>query len=127
MKYGILPTTVESASVEGKNCFVFIGDKQWQSNLWKISLFTYYLKKIVSEEEEYDKALYTTTEEGVPYEEIFLSKIVTHFDEWIPEKPDFAWTHNASGFVSISMVGGFSNTPGNEIMHRRIIKGEETK
>jgi hypothetical protein len=79
---------------------IVIADKIWQSDVWKISLFTYYLKiisykdmtKLENPENRYAELLTKDMEKK------FLSKIKSNL-----EKPadNIMIAHNYSGFISI--------------------------
>ena len=87
----------------GLKGIVFVGDAVWHSNLWKQTLYTYYLKRLT----------YSKFKVGINSEEYseyyghleyfgdkLLSKVKTEFTE-IVETESFRWIHEYSGFVSI--------------------------
>jgi hypothetical protein len=77
-------------------------DPIWQSNTWKLSLFSYYLKLMCypdvtkPERPELEYAQKLTKE----IENKFLSKLNV-MEEFPPEYPGISGAHNYSGFVSI--------------------------
>jgi hypothetical protein len=81
---------------------VIEADPIWQSNSWKLSLFSYYLKlmcypdvtKPEQPESEYAQKLTKEIEEKL------LSKLNV-MEEFPPEYPSISGVHNYSGFVSI--------------------------
>jgi hypothetical protein len=81
---------------------VIEADPIWQSNTWKLSLFSYYLKLMCypdvtkPERPELEYAQKLTKE----IENKFLSKLNV-MEEFPPEYPGISGAHNYSGFVSI--------------------------
>ena len=103
-KYGLQLTQVEFVSVSPQNMatfgVVFIGDKEWQSNIWKTTIFSFSTKAALhpnflrsSFAEEYYQIL-------KPHEEKLLSKIKTEYKEFFTDG-GFDAVHVNSGFVTI--------------------------
>lgn len=100
--FGLTKTTAEEVhtadgEVEG---IVFSGDPAWGSNLWKISLFSFYLKQLPRE------IMYSDFYDGgymrilTPHEDKLWSKLTTEFRETVARE-DYENIHRNSGFVSI--------------------------
>jgi len=88
--------------VEGANLALIVeGDKNWQEDSWKISLYSFYLKKLsyssdkclLYPEKDYNKTL-TTMNEG-----LLLKNIRRETSQYMCG--DLMENHNYSGFVSI--------------------------
>lgn len=83
---------------QDKQILVIEADKVWQSSIWKISLYTFYLKLIsyesISELSNPEDKYWNTLESK---EEFLLSKIQEE-NEFV--YPDINYAHNYSGFVS---------------------------
>lgn len=107
-KYGIAPTKVDFVSVQDKMGkqygygAVFTGDNDWQSNLWKISIYSFLLKATCL-----TSFLRSRHDDIVEYgrylrenEEAFLSKVKTVFEEHFTSE-EYTYIHVYSGFVSI--------------------------
>lgn len=94
-EHGIIPTTY----IVTNKGIIFIGDKIWQSALWKITLFSFYLKSLTyskwvdGPEMEYYPIL-------KPYETTLLQKVVSEKKE-ILHSTQFCDVHLYSGFVTI--------------------------
>ena len=95
--------TIQSVILETEDplCIVLEADKAWQSNIWKISLYTFYIKlfsyktiKYIQHPEiSYTKVLTKDKEDKL------LSKITTEFEESYGINMDAV--HENSGFYSI--------------------------
>jgi hypothetical protein len=87
---------------------VVLADKVWQSAIWKISLYSFYLKCCCYADP--NAPTNGTTEAGyrkdlkVDAEEKFLKAVKENF-LWFP--PDIETAHNSSGFLSILNVGKY--------------------
>lgn len=108
-KYKISLTEVEFVSVIDKDNtsigfgVVFIGDRDWQSSLWKISIYSFLTKSVccsgfwLNKDKEdirnYQKLLRSN-------KEMLLSKIKGEYADILPDN-SFEGVHVKSGFVSI--------------------------
>jgi hypothetical protein len=103
-KYGIKMSTYYKTQDELS--IIIEADPIWQSNTWKLSLFSYYLKLMCypdvnkPEQPETQYAQKLTKE----IEEKLLSKLNV-MEEFPPEYPGISGAHNYSGFVSIISYG----------------------
>lgn len=97
---GVSPTKVFQTqdSVPG---YIFVGDKHWVNALWKVSLYSYFLKKILFNAKEYDNYI----------KEPILGKFLKKITANIPEKllsetrkgtDVYSAVHAYSGVVTIS-------------------------
>lgn len=108
-KYGISLTTFEFVDVFSSYTktfvglgVVFTGDKDWQSNLWKITLYSFLLKAACS------PRFLSSSKEGIKtyskiyrkYKDKLLPKVKTVFNE-VLDYTSFTRVHASSGFVSI--------------------------
>jgi hypothetical protein len=79
--------------------FIIEGDKVWQSNVWKISIYTFYIKlmgyKDVTKPSHPESAYLS---KYGPLEDKFLSKINLDVDDTLE---DIDMAHNYSGFYSV--------------------------
>jgi hypothetical protein len=111
---------------------VVLADKVWQSAIWKISLYSFYLKCCCyadpnnptngTMEAQYRKELKEEAEKG------FLKAINKEF-LWFP--PHIETAHNSSGFLSVLNVGKYSGrgyyTPEQEAIYRTIFPKKTKK
>lgn len=96
-KYGIpeskLYTTDDSSTL------VIEGDKVWQSNVWKISIYTFYIKLMGYKDiTQPNQPEWNYANKYNPLEEKFLSKIQLEDEDTLQ---DLDMAHNYSGFYSI--------------------------
>jgi hypothetical protein len=106
-RIGLTPTKVLQCSDKCFTGYLFIGDKAWNTCLWKLQLYTYYLKKYTFGTTEYDHALkvkigYKTAEElyWANIKENNKEKLLTFYQGF--KTATYSQTHVYSGFVSIS-------------------------
>ncbi len=110
-KYGISLTTVQFVEYRNKAPsnnrlgagVIFTGDKDWQSNLWKISLYSFLLKAVCC-----SNFLSSSLEDIKEYAKVYranrnnlLPKVKTEFTEIAGDYKEFNQVHVLSGFVSI--------------------------
>lgn len=91
--------------------FIFVGDKVWQSNYWKLSIYTFYLKRL--NYPDANPELYVPFR---PFEEKFLSKVKNFTQETLKKSWGMASTiHDLTGFYSIA-------TKKNEEMYKLLLE-----
>ena len=91
---GLPKTRLYQTKLNGISGYIFLGNAAWNTCLWKISLYTYYIKKVVDNTcHEYDDDL-------KPYEDILLSKVKHDNYEKLVSNT-YPGTHELSGFVTI--------------------------
>lgn len=85
-------------TTQDKSILVIEADKTWQSSIWKVSLYTFYLKLIsyknVTELENPEDKYWTTLE---PKEDFILDRVYVEEEHLFDE---IYSAHNYSGFIS---------------------------
>lgn len=111
-KFGLSKTTAEEVQDEGGDVsgIVFSGDPAWGSNLWKISLYSFYLKQFLRKnmyDDYIDKGYIDNLR---PHEDKLWSKLTTEFRETVTGE-GYGDIHGNSGFVTIlnSAPGGYGD------------------
>jgi len=87
----------------GRIGIIFIGDKVWHSNIWKSTMYTFYLKKLCLDCPFESPNSYGDMEKQrifKPFEKKLLSKVNTEFEEEFTDH-SYESVHERSGFITI--------------------------
>lgn len=77
---------------------LFVGSKCWQSTLWKITIYSYLLKKVFYQDTQFDSII----NKFLP---ILIKKVKTENRETYEKPTDGSYIHALTGFVSICNGG----------------------
>ena len=111
--FGLALTSFEFIEVKGSKLthkgVMFISDPVWSTNLWKYSLYSYLIKKLVYNATEYDKSLRPV-----------FHKFMNHLTKTFKEEFRLNDTQYAYSFCGFKNIADGVNKP----MHELLIKQE---